>query len=384
MVSSSCRVEMESNIVGKLDADILLEILQYLSPVDLSNTALVCTSFLPTTRFLLYRRICFSLTSHRVVRLEKTLRDSKHLRSLIRHLSLKRSYIGPLYDASLDWIALLPEESLQSVHFAFFAHYHLLDPVLQYPAIRTARAVTAGFSNFTTSTRVKEILGFPNLEALSLGFGWFAPVVHCTAPSLKHLTLSMESVSENILDFLTAIARGCPLERLALKIDATLGVEDVAVLTRGLAPLSSTLRRLSITSPYQLARHPFMDNLASSMPNLETLHCGFGSYSPNLLSRLPPALRVLALSWGNSGAAADFITEWDLLFPRPSSFHTPFPAQAYAAEIARLTPISVERIVVVLPEKHLDDCIEMGQVCRTAGIQFQTVSAHVSLLNGFS
>ena len=115
MVSSSCRVEMESNIVGKLDADILLEILQYLSPVDLSNTALVCTSFLPTTRFLLYRRICFSLTSHRVVRLEKTLRDSKHLRSLIRHLSLKRSYIGPLYDASLDWIALLPEESLQSV-----------------------------------------------------------------------------------------------------------------------------------------------------------------------------------------------------------------------------------------------------------------------------
>ena len=353
--------------------DVLQDVLSHLPQHDLAAAALACRSWLAPARSVLYHRIDFDLKSPNVSKLETTLRNCGHLRSLIRHLRLHHETIGPTYFAEFGWMASLPAHSLRSIDFAFFTELHRLDEVLAFPAVLTAQHIIIRSAHFTTSARLSRVLAMPGLTSLSLTSDASSPEI-TAALKLGRLTMITNTLPDVLFRIVRSIDPTCTLEQFDLVVGETLAEDRLDALLEVLGSHMTTLKHLSITSRIQLYREPFFDDLVRRLSSLQTLYCGYGSYSSSLLSRLPPTVHTLGLVWGIGGyrSVPGHFGQGRVSVPAPGN--VPFPCDDFAVAIAQLRTrserIRLRRVVLVRPDLMTYDTSVLEQACHNMGLEF--------------
>jgi hypothetical protein len=367
----------------RCNEDVLLDILKHLFRLDLAKAALVCQSWLSAARSQLYHRINFDLQSPYVSRLARTLRTCEHLRQLVRHVKLHREWLGPTYYAELTWIRLLPEHSLLSVEFAFFSELYRLDDVLTYPAIRTASQIIIRSANFTTSARLSAVLNMPGMTSLSVVTGPSHPEIKRTL-KLRRLTMLTMGLPDIVCNIVKAIDPCSTLDRFDLVTTDVLDKENISSLLSILEPHLPSLKHLYLASRVQLSDAPFMDDLVASLPSLETVYCGYGSYTSNLLLRLPRSVRSLGFVWGLDGAMlmTGRVGQERILVARPGN--VPFPYEEFADAITRYAQGSdtrLQHVALVRPELIHDDHSRLESACRAVGITFEIIEMNYSFVH---
>lgn len=114
----------------QLNEDILIDILKCLANADLASAALVCREWVPQARWMLYHDLHFDTGSAVAPQLRDTLVSSAEIRGLVRHVHLRR----PVFEGGsltlLDWLGLLPENSLRSVEARMLSYPPEDDPAV--------------------------------------------------------------------------------------------------------------------------------------------------------------------------------------------------------------------------------------------------------------
>lgn len=340
---------------------VLLEIFEQLAPKDLAVAALVCDTWLTPARSLLYRSLHVNTVTPKGVQLCSTLRSSAYIRSCIRHLAIFHPYA--YNNGLLDWVALLPQRSLVSINFERMPSNAGQVPLLQYPAVCTASQITIMWPDFVIVSPqcLVTILSFPFLESFTILLR-SVPLRLSTTLRLKRLSLGV--VAEAQPPLLVEIFRAMEsqtLERLDLLL-SSLRVEHVAWLTDILRPQFPSLRHLAIRTLDHTRTAPIFDDLITSLPSLQTLTCGRGTYSTRIFPLLPSGIHSLTFGSGDN---------------------EPFPREELSDAIVRLSGISGNRLQRLVIGRHrsypnLVYFRDISSLCSSLNISFTVDRGRIS------
>lgn len=287
----------------RCNEDVLDEIFAELQPGSLASAALVCRGWLFPARVRLYRELqADTMFVHKRNELLRTLSTQPHILRLVRRPVLRWVYDPAPCAAFFDWVALLPEHSLQSVEIVTIDSrprdpLDTLDTLLGFPAIHSlTRIIIRCDTGFLTPKRLNQVLEMPHLQSLSVRIS-HPTAVHLTDitafPNLKRLSILADVYTPLIAKLLHGLPS--PLERFDLGAD-DIEDTDIATLCHSLQRHAPHLRNLSfLGEPFSKSHLCFMDDFVSSFSSLETLSCAHYLYSPLIFSRLPPTLVSLSL-----------------------------------------------------------------------------------------
>lgn len=332
--------------------------MEHLTKSDLASVALVCRSWLPQARRQLYREINFDLESSNVLALNDTLRSNVDLLNLIRRLHLN-CWTNKTDSNILDWIALLPEHSLQLIK-ARTLNLWFQDPLRivlfeRSPAVRTVRHLSLLHTSILTKESLSAVISYQYLETLSIALSDASPLpIHqiperCM-PRLKRLSLSLYRYGPAVTQLLEHVA--FPLERFEMRAPFVKS-DDVSALCRAiqrhLASLTGALFVFNLPAPL-----PFIDGLLPWMSRIETLACGDKAYTDNIFDSVPPTLRSISLC---------------------SSQRGPFPGAEYAKLVERGATLNVTSITVVDSASYpqAEACLPLAQACEEQQIAFNII-----------
>lgn len=347
-----------SSLAQQLNEDILAEILEGLANADLASAALVCREWLPQARWMLYHELHFDTGSAAAPQLRETLISSPEIRGLVRCIHLRHALSKTGSITLLDWIGLLPENSLQLAEtrmLSFKPGDEVAIPFTQYPAIRSAPYLSLRCASFCTVDRLNQIFAYRNVERLSLG------VLHkpeeevlqlspdCL-PKLKRLSLTIYEYGPLVSQILQSVYS--PLEEFNF-LALTLYEADVAALSKDVQRHLPSLRSASFMFHY-LPHSPFLDSIVPSMVNLETLACGFGTHTAQIID------------WVASPLAS---------FTTTSSPRKPFPSDEYADKIEQGALPALGRFTVLdtVHYRQAAACASLSQACARRHILFKTI-----------
>jgi hypothetical protein len=364
--------------------DVLIDMLDYLPQRDLTATALVCRSWVFASRSKLYYRVTFDVESPTISHMEDTLTTCAHIRTLVRHLILRGPPVVPpstpnvdeyggtsilpkFYETDLHWVRMLPKHSLLSIEFI---QWRKIDDVLVYSAVRTTSCMTfSGFVMVTSST-LNALLSMSSLTSLSLMRILSPPVLDGKFTQLRRLSLSTWIVPDELLEIMGAIDPQCPLERLDIGVAVALKDNALSRLLDILKPHLGRLKHLSAIAKFRrFGGYPFMDDVIQQLSSVETLYCGYGTYTPLIMSRLPSTLHTLGLVYINRG-----------YFPstQPANNQNRFPWIELCDVITRLRHsrlMNIEMVVNVRPLNSMQDELALlTDACNKAGIGFRDIS----------
>lgn len=292
-----------------LNVDVIDDIISYLAPPDLASAALVCHLWKRISERLLYSHIQFS---DRTVKLASTLRESDHIRRLIRRLDVYT--YGKTYSADhYEWMLLLPQNTIHTMTISngawlSGAQPHFMAAAKGCPALRTVRHlyVTVGFfiSSRTLQgdmvqqgAKVEDIMQLPNLESLSIKLpnNYIGTSVSGFS-LLKRLSIHIKEYTPQMR------ATMQHLRPSLIRLDIQIGRwdDDVAKMLGADLATFTQLQHLSII---RAARRndlteinvPFMDDVITQLTHLETLSCAFDLCTGELISRIPLTLWSLAI-----------------------------------------------------------------------------------------
>lgn len=281
---------------------VLCDILEHLRPTDLAAAALLCRAWLSPARYVLYRKIHVNTTIQKSFQLCSTLHSSAHLRSLVRHLIITHRY--STHDGLLSWIGELPEHSVTSLNLVELPFNPTPSPLLQYPAVRTVSQLTIGQPGFLfwQSEALATILAYPFLESFAIVQILLKNIPVHLNTRLKLKRLSLGVVGEECPPLLTEFFRAmepCTLERLHLLLNPLR--DDRAVwLIDLLRPQLPSLKNIAIRTQIDGSSVPIFDDFVDSMPNLQALVCGAGSYTAKMFKSLPDGIHRLTLEANNT------------------------------------------------------------------------------------
>ncbi|TFK81551.1 hypothetical protein K466DRAFT_591172 [Polyporus arcularius HHB13444] len=219
-----------------------------------------------------------------------------HLRALLRHLAIWQS--GSQVEEQLQWIRILPEDTLRILHY-FWSHNKPHLSVFDAPAVRTITQLD--ISGDITPAIAKACLSLPSLQTLCITFyntaSYDCALEVTPSPSLKHLVVIMIYQCSFTYRFLAVCAP--QLSTLALLPAVHFMDNPGATVVDTLLACTGQLTEFSLFGwgAWSPAR-PFMDDLVLRNPALERVCCLEGTYSEQLFQHLPATLRVLELATG--------------------------------------------------------------------------------------
>ena len=361
--------------------DVLLHIFRYPSRRgDLAVAARVCRAWLYPARSMLYGRITCNFNSFTVSLLDQTLSTCEHLRTLIRHLRVQCDWPQPTFDSNFSWIAHLPAQKLRSIEFMFFRNIECPNIIFASPAVSAVQK--AVIRSRSTSKMLDAVLHMPQLTSLSLTVS-NSTGDRCVIErnlKLRRLTIAAMALDlpDLVFNIVNAIDPACTLERFDLIASATISAANVPVLLGALERHLPNLKHLCLGSLSQFCgpKEPFMDDLVKHLPSVQTLYCGYGTYTTALITRLPPTLHTLGLIWGSqesiltTGTFSWAEIDWSL-----ARHNVRFPCEDYAAAITRLGAdgggCGLQKLVLVRSGLVQDDYTALEQACRAARINFE-------------
>lgn len=327
-----------------------------LSKADLANVALVCRRWLPQARWELYHELYFDTDSPHAPHLSKIMRSSDLLRSLVRRLHISHFRFSQSSPTLLDWIALLPEHSLQLLETRMLMFDEAAAPsvvILEYSAIRTVPHLFLRSPHFFNMKRLNQVLHFQHLESLSIVIDQDSEVPSlpdCCMPKLKRLSLGVHEYGVTVSRILGGLA--WPLERFNLKGNS-LHPHNVAMLCHDLQRHLSTLRSASFVFHYAPAS-PFLDELVPSMRSLENLGCGVKTYTEQLMGHLPGTLVSLTLY---------------------TEFREAFPGTKYAELVQQYAPSALTKLTIADTRhyRQSEACVARADACSERRVTFKIV-----------
>ncbi|EKM51519.1 uncharacterized protein PHACADRAFT_71283, partial [Phanerochaete carnosa HHB-10118-sp] len=278
--------------------DVLLDIMCRLPSLDLASTALVCRRWSPTAQTRLYRRISLDTGAPSSRLLSDTLLSAPGLRSLIRDLTIFHRAGSKGDKMVLQWLELLPEDSLRSLRIEQMFIPKSSDlSLLQYPAVRSVPSLSVWpAANFLSVERLDAVLQLEALESLSirvLPYLLPQPLTVTRIPKLRRLSVDTTEYFHTITEILEALDPSA-FQRFDL-VTNTLSCAAIDTLRHDLRPFFSRLKHFSVHPRQRKTDEPFVDDLVAAMPSLQTLACGWGTCTAGVISRLPPTLSSLML-----------------------------------------------------------------------------------------
>lgn len=341
--------EKRHSAAQRCNDDVLEEIFLLLPQPALASAARVCRGWLPCARRNLYRTLNFDAISPSARHLANMLSTNSFLRDLIRRPSVRYSKGRGREISMLDWLALLPEHSLQSITFKGRI---LTSPdsgrVLHLPAVRTTTRITSRSPTIPLTNEV--LLNMSQLVCLSITLpGHVPPPNNISLPNLTRLSIVVGNYSPTVDVLLKGLSK--PLTRFDIKAAIVLEEKDVSALQDSLSRHAPHIEHLSFEGEPYFTRQPFLDDYITVFTSLRTLFCSHPSYTPRLLSKLPSTHTSLSL--------------------RAPSFE-PFADAAFAEALEqhhhRLSSLRQVRVVNDRFFRH--ECDALRRVCRSRGIDF--------------
>lgn len=334
------------------NGDVLLDIMRHLTKANLASAALVCRRWLPQARGELYHELYFDTNAPHAPCLSATMRSNEFLRSLLRRLHISHCVSSQGSPTLLDWIALLPEHSLQlleSRRLIFDKAAATSVPITEYPAVRTLPHLFLRTPRFLDMQRLNQVLHFQHLEILSIEIDQSSEVPSlpdCCMPRLRRLSLEIFEYGATVSRILGGVT--VSLERFDLHA-VSLCPQDIARLAGDLQRHLPALKSASFDFHWPPAS-PFLDELVPSMKCLETLCCGVETYTKHLMAQLPETLVSLTLC------------------ASPEAF----PGDEYAELVKHYTPPGLTKFIIA-NKSQSEASKALAEVCNERHITLEIV-----------
>lgn len=254
----------------RCNSDVLIEVFSHLDHVTLSTAARVCRSWQPAATNRLYHDIRLDTRKPSTRTLVDTLTAQPALRGLVRRVTLNHPPLRKLDLSLINWLALLPSHSLQSVVLeqGIFTLPET-GPLIDFPAIRTVPCMLA--CGMLSVEGLTKILNMPHLETLAIYIDSNVKTLATKVlpPKLRRLAIGSFGYTLVVQQLLESC--DTPLEQFVLVADE-LEEDDLISLKKGLRNHAPLLKRLSFVG-HPFFESAFMDDYVLSFTSMETLLC---------------------------------------------------------------------------------------------------------------
>lgn len=353
--------EPQPSLAQSCNEDVLHEILSYVeAPRQLSQTALVCRSWLLQSRVWLYMHVRMDpiLLANSQLKLSRTLETNALLISLVREVTvICTTAVDQLeFQELYTWLLLLPTDQILRLNLSFReGNRQLLEHIMSCPFAkgvqhlridrRQTLEIGITFSDF--------LLRFPAVKYLRAD----VPVccasgdIPCISTHITHLNLSLWPPS--IIPSLNSIGGTGTLTHLSLKATEDISFE-LSTASQTLHQVAKNLISLTVHCSTTVTQTHLVHAFIKYAIRLEHLECGLSTYDPELLfRRLPGTLKRLKV-YSNSTAP----------FPFDSALTVVRAKQRGESQLQTLTLI---RNIY----DHERQFMEFRKTCRRVGIDFR-------------